>query len=89
MINIEQTNNVTGFVLFCGDASAEPLNFVSESISDGYFYYSYPLNIFYLPVGLDSEKSIFSEKMRKEGERGEKIGKRGKIDVVRAYKGRF
>ena len=28
-------------------------------------------------VGLDSEKSIFSEKMRKEGKRGEKIGKRG------------
>ena len=40
-------------------------------------------------VGLDSEKSIFSEKMRKEGKKGEKMGKRGKIDVVRAYKGRF
>ena len=38
------------------------------------------------PVGLDSEKRIFSEKMRKErkkrGKRGEKIGKRGKFDVT-------
>ena len=42
-----------------------------------------------LSVGLDSEKSIFSEKMRKEGKRGEKMEKRGKIDVVRAYQGRF
>ena len=39
-------------------------------------------NVF--PVCLDSEKSVFSEKMRKEGKRGEKMGKRGKIDVVRA-----
>ena len=42
-----------------------------------------------MTVGLDSEKSIFSEKMQKEGKRGEKMGKRGKIDVLRAYKGRF
>ena len=42
-----------------------------------------------IAVGLDSEKSIFSEKMRKEGKRGEQMGKRCKIDVVRAYKGRF
>ena len=42
-----------------------------------------------IAVGLDSEKSIFSEKMRKEGKRGEMMGKRGKIDVVRAYKGRI
>ena len=40
-------------------------------------------------VGLDSEKSIFSEKMRKEWKRGETMRKRGKIDIVIAYNGRF
>ena len=33
-------------------------------------------------VGLDSEKRIFSEKMRKERKKREKEGKRGKIDVI-------
>ena len=34
------------------------------------------------PVGLDSEKRIFSEKMRKERKKRGKEEKRGKIDVT-------
>ena len=48
----------------------------------------------YAPVGLDSSNRIVSEKMRKdakkaykEGERGKKMGKGGKLDVLRVHMG--
>ena len=45
----------------------------------------------FLPVGLDSEKSIVSKKMRKEhkkrGKEAKKMGKRRKLDVVRVHRG--